>query len=163
MLMVPAKKCGRPRSLDPPPTCETCRRRLRPCGSGCADWPRAGWAAVAAQPASATRPEPGVALPTARVRKQRDWDAVPEHPSLRFQATGIRWRPAGRPDPEGEEAVPPDAAAAMPDAAQEEQVAVALLQLGSVERRCRAGRADRAAWVRSLLLSSPADVPARWF
>ena len=108
MLMVPAQKCGRPRSLIPPPKCETCRRRVRPCGSGCANWPRAGWEAGAPEPASETG-----ALPISRVRTQRDWEDVPEHPRLRCRATGMRWRPAAIPGPEGEAAVPPDEAAAM--------------------------------------------------
>ena len=98
MLMVPAQKCGRPRSLIPPPKCETCRRRVRPCGSGCANWPRAGWEAGAPEPASETG-----ALPISRVRTQRDWEDVPEHPRLRCRATGKRHHGGGGAEEEGEE------------------------------------------------------------
>ena len=59
-----------------------------------------------------------------RVRKQRDLDKeLPEAPHLCNRATGSRWRPAAM--LEGEAAVPP------PEGAQEEEAAVALVQLSS--------------------------------
>ena len=64
-----------------------------------------------------------------RVRKQRDLDKeLPEAPHLCNRATGSRWRPAAM-ELEGEAAVPP------PEGAQEEEAAVALVQLSSSEPR----------------------------
>ena len=134
--MVPGQKQGpgRPRSVYPPPKCDFCSKRSKPCGPPCPSWPRAGCAAFSAQPAGPSASHSsaaplGAVLTLTRVRKQRDLDKeLPEAPHLCNRATGSRWRPAAMSELEGEAAVPP------PEGAQEEEAAVALVQLSSSER-----------------------------
>ena len=153
-LMVPGQKRGpgRPRSLHPPPKCEFCSKRSKPCGPPCPRWPRAGCAAFTATPAGPSASHSsaaplGAVLTLPRVRKQRDLDMeLPEAPRLCNRATGSRWRPAAGSELEGEAAEP------SAEGGQEEGAALALVQLSSSERRRTEGRAGRAAWVRSPLM-----------
>ena len=133
-LMVPGQKRGpgRPRSVYPPPKCDFCSKRSKPCGPPCPRWPRAGCAAFSAQPAGPSASHSsaaplGAVLTLTRVRKQRDLDKeLPEAPHLCNRATGSRWRPAAMSELEGEAAVP------WPRKRKRE-AAVALVQLSSSE------------------------------